>query len=298
MNEDKLEAMMGKRGVTRRDFLKFCSAVALTLGLQESFVPRIAEALTGPRPRVLWLHFSECTGCTESALRCAAPTIDRVILETISLDYHETLLAGAGHDVEATLFNTANQYTGQFLCVVEGSIPTAGNGQYGMIGGRTMLDIARTICPKSFATIALGTCAAYGGLAAAAPNPTGARGVKDALGTLMTKPVVNVAGCPPNPVNFISTIANYLLFDRLPALDSLGRPTFAYGRRVHDQCPYRENESRCLEDAGCKGERTYNNCPTMLWNEGTSWDVQAGHPCIGCAQPNFWDTMSPFYQGD
>jgi [NiFe] hydrogenase small subunit len=143
--------------------------------------------------------------------------------------------------------------------------------------------------------IALGTCASFGGLAAAAPNPTGAKGVNDALGSQLNVPVVNLSGCPPNPVNFVGTIADYLLNGRLPSLDSLGRPLFAYRNSVHSQCPYHERESRCLEDYGCKGKRCHNNCPTQKFNDGTSWPVQAGHPCIGCSEPGFWDTMTPFY---
>jgi [NiFe] hydrogenase small subunit len=264
--------------------------------LGPSFGPKIYEAFAStPRPPVLWLHFAECTGCTEAVLRTTSPWFDDLILGKVSLDYHETIMAAAGADAEDLLYASADQYVGQFFCVVEGSIPTAQNGIYGMIGGKTMLSIAQEICPKAKAIIAMGTCASYGGLAAASPNPTGAKGVKDALGSGLTVPVVNLAGCPPNPVNFVGTVANYLLFGKLPSLDSVGRPTFAYGERVHERCPYRENESRCLEDFGCKGKQCYNNCPTVKFNDGTSWSAQAGHPCIGCSQPNFWDTMTPFY---
>ena len=188
--------------------------------------------------------------------------------------------------------------TGEFFCVVEGAIPTADGGIYGMVGGHTMLQIAQEICPKARAVIAIGTCGSYGGLAAASPNPTGARGVKDALGSQLQVPVVNIPGCPPNPITFVGTLVHYLLPDKPLTLDSLGRPTFAYGARVHDQCPYRHDsqEHRCLEDYGCKGKRCHNNCPTEQFNDKTSWPVLAGHPCIGCSEPNFWDTMSPFYE--
>jgi [NiFe] hydrogenase small subunit len=91
-------------------------------------------------------------------------------------------------------------------------------------------------------------------------------------------------------------IANYLLQGTLPALDADGRPQFAYGKEVHGQCPYREDKTRCLFEAGCKGKETYNNCPSVKFNDGTSFPMQAGHPCIGCSEPNFWDTMTPFYQ--
>ncbi len=158
-----------------------------------------------------------------------------------------------------------------------------------------MLSIAQDICPKAKAIIATGTCASYGGLPAADPNPTGAKGIADALTTLSV-PVVNLPGCPPNPINFVGLIAAYLLENKLPELDRFGRPVFAYGEKVHKRCPFKENRTRrCLEDVGCKGKYSYNNCPSIKFNEGTSFPMQAGHPCIGCSEPSFWDRMTPFY---
>lgn len=282
--------------INRRDFLKFCGVVAGTLSLDVTFIPQIAEALTSPeRPPVLWLHFSECTGCTESILRTSAPWMDELLFSTISFDYHETLMAAAGYTVENILTEAAADYEGKFICVVEGSIPTADNGVYGTIGGRTMLSIAQEILPKAKAIISCGTCASYGGLAAAAPNPTGAKGVQSALPELVV-PVVNLPGCPPNPVNFVAVIADYLLNNQLPVLDDKGRPRFAYGRKVHQHCPYKKDERLCQRKNGCKGSLTSNNCPNIKFNEGTSFPMQAGHPCIGCSEPDFWDTMMPFYQ--
>lgn len=283
------------KGIHRRDFIKFCGLVAGALGLEATLIPKIVEAFTADnRPPVLWLHFSECTGCTESILRTSVPWMDELLFDTISLDYHETLMAAAGHTVEDILSTTAATYAGEFFCVVEGSIPTADNGIYGTIGGRTMLSIAQEILPMAKGIISCGTCAAYGGLAAAAPNPTGAKGVQEALPDLNV-PVVNIPGCPPNPINFISVIASYLLNNALPALDEKGRPLFAYGRKVHSRCPYKKSVSRCQKTNGCKGQWTFNNCPNIKFNVGTSFPMQAGHPCIGCSEPNFWDTMSPFY---
>ena len=295
--EQEFERRLEQRGITRRSFLKYCTVVAGALGLGPAFGPKIYQAFAAsPRPSVLWLHFAECTGCTEAVLRTSSPGFADLIFDVISLDYHETVMAAAGDSAESVLFGTADANEGRYFCVVEGSIPTADNGVYGMIGGRTMLSIAEYVCNRAKAVIALGTCASFGGIAAAYPNPTGAKGVKDALWPQLNVPVVNISGCPPNPVNFVGTIANYLLNGNLPSLDSLGRPQFAYSQTVHSRCPYREQESRCLEDQGCKGPRCHNNCPSVKFNDGTSWPVQAGHPCIGCSEPNFWDTMTPFYR--
>ena len=83
--------------------------------------------------------------------------------------------------------------------MVEGAIPTKDDGVYGKVAGRTMLDICQEVVPKAKATICIGNCACFGGVQAAKPNPTGAKGVKDALGV----ETINIAGCPPNPFNFI-----------------------------------------------------------------------------------------------
>jgi len=162
-----------------------------------------------------------------------------------------------------------------------------------MVGNRTMLSIAQEICPRPRRSSAPGPAPPTGDRGRI-PQPHRAKGVKAALPNL-TVPVVNVPGCPPNPVNVVGVIADYLLQNRLPALDSKGRPRFAYGRKVHELCPYREQESRCLKEQGCKGERCFNNCPSVKFNDGVSFPMQAGHPCIGCSEPNFWDTMTPFY---
>jgi [NiFe] hydrogenase small subunit len=257
---------------------------------------------------VVWLHFAECTGCSESLLRSQYPYIDELVLEVLSVEYHETIMAAAGHQAEEQLHNAVKKYEGKFICVVEGGVGTKYNGGYGKVGGRSFLDIAKDVCPKAAAVIAYGTCATFGGIQAAAPNPGGYKGVGEAIGI---KPL-QIPGCPPNPINLVGTVVNYLLLGKLPDLDDIGRPLFAFGNTIHDKCPRRshfENEEfveefgseeaamgYCLYKMGCRGPETYNNCPTAKFNDGTSWPVEAGHPCIGCSQPNFWDTMTPFYE--
>ena len=298
-SQTEFEQRLEQRGISRRQFLKYCATIAGAIGLGPAFGPKVYAAFAeGTRPPVLWLHFAECTGCTEATLRTTSPSFEQLIFDTISLDYHETLMAAAGKTVEDHLFASAQAYEGNFICVVEGAIPTAENGIYGMIGGHTMQSIAEEVCPKASAIISLGNCASYGGLPAAAPNPTGAVGVEGVIGYNSGVPVVNLPGCPPNPINFVGTVTEILLNGEAPPLDAEGRPLFAYGQRVHDQCPYRHDssEDKCLEDYGCKGKRCHNNCPTQKFNHATSWPVQAGHPCIGCSEPDFWDVMTPFYR--
>ncbi len=284
--EDKITDLVTKKGVTRRSFIKFCGIMAATLGLEATHIPKIAEALTsGPRPPFIWLQFAECTGCTEAFLRSSSPFIDDLLLNKISLEYHETLMAPSGDAATKSLTDAVSKYAGQFFVITEGSIPTANSGNFGMIGGKTMLQIAQDVCSQAKMMISLGTCAAFGGLPAAKGNLTGADCVHGALGGIQT---IKMPGCPPNPVNFAALIVNYLLFSDWPAVDTLGRPTFAYGSTVHSQCP-RNGTQWCLAGFGCRGPATYHNCPTVRYNDKTSWCVQADVPCKGCAQPGFWD---------
>jgi [NiFe] hydrogenase small subunit len=308
--EKQFYERLEKKGVSRRDFMKYCTFLTATMGLSSSFVPKVAEVFAAPkqRPPVIWLHFAECTGCSEALLRSMYPWVDQLILEILSIEYHETIMAAAGHQAEENLYNAVKKYNGKFICVVEGAIGTKYNGAYGKVGGRTFLDIAKDVVPKALATICMGTCSSYGGIQAAKPNPGGYVGVGEALGIK----TLNLPGCPTNPINLVGTIVNYLLLGKLPALDDLGRPLFAYGKTIHDQCPRRSHFEQdefveefgseeaamgyCLYKMGCRGPETYNNCPIVKFNDGTSWPIEAGHPCIGCSEPDFWDKMSPFYE--
>lgn len=302
--------ILGRQGVTRRDFLKFCSFMAATLALPPRYAGRIAEALvTAPRPPLVWLEFQDCAGNTEALLRISRPTIGELVLDTLSVDYHETIMAPAGKAAEKSLLDTVEKNKGKYIAVVEGSIPTKDGGVYCTIGGRTALDLARQVCGNAAATIAVGACAFYGGWPAAAPNPTGAVGVKDAVPGIK---LINLPGCPVNAANITATIVHYLTFGELPATDQLGRPLFAYGKRIHDNCERRAHfdagqfveewgdehhrQGWCLYKMGCKGPATYHNCPVVRYNDGVSWPIGAGHGCIGCSEPDFWDTMSPFYR--
>ncbi len=296
-------------GLSRRGFIKGCTLAAAALGLSEAMIPKLLEAAeSAQRPTVIWLHFQECTGCTESLLRGSHPDIGRLILDVISLDYHETVMVPSGHQAEKSLHDSVAKNEGKFILVVEGAIPTADNGNFCKISGRTAMDILAEIGPKAAAVIALGTCASFGGIQAASPNPTGAKGVQDLLSGV---PILNLPGCPPNPVTFLGTVLHYLTFKRLPNCDNLGRPLFAYGRRIHDHCErrahfdegrfaeefgdYGHKNGYCLYKVGCKGPETFSNCPSVRFNDEGVWPVSVGHGCIGCTEPNFWDSMTPFY---
>lgn len=291
------------RGIDRRDFLKACSLAAAAVGLPASVATQWAEAAeAGLKPSVVWLHFQECTGCTESLLRTSHPGIGELILDLVSLDYHETLFAAAGYQIEEALHEaTGEQHAGKYICVVEGAIPRKDNGIYCMIAGRTAIDILTDIASRAAAVIAIGSCASWGGIPSADPNPTDAVGagtiLKDAG---IDKAVITLPGCPANPYNFLGTALQLATLGTLPALDELGRPLFAYGRTIHEHCERRAHFDAgrfarrygdeghklgyCLYALGCKGPETHANCSTQDFGEVGAWPIGVGHPCFGCTE--------------
>lgn len=309
--DDWFEREIAGRGVSRRDLVKYCVGVASVMGLSRAMGERFALAVERePKPTLIWLEFQDCAGNSESFLRSARPSVAELILDTLSVDYHETIMAAAGHQADAARAAAVNDQRGRYIAVIEGSIPTAEGGAYCTIGGRSALDLAREVCSGAAATIAIGTCAAYGGLPAAGPNPTSAVGVADAVPGL--KNLINLPACPANAENLTALIVYYLAFRHWPPLDAQRRPLFAYGQPIHDNCERRAHfdagqyveawgdeghrSGYCLYKMGCKGPVTSHNCPNVGWNEGTNWPIGCGHPCIGCAEPGFWDKMAPFYK--
>ena len=304
---DELE----RRGVSRREFMEFCGAIAATFALPGRAAAQIASAVQkNGKPILIWLEFQDCAGNTESFLRAARPTAAEVLLDMLSLDYHETIMAAAGHQSKENRDKTVNDHPGGYIAIVEGSIPTGANGAYCTIGGESALAIARNVCGNAAATIAIGTCATFGGLPAAGPNPTGALGVADAVPGVRN--LINLSACPANVENLTALLVYYLTFKRWPPLDHYRRPLFAYGKSIHDNYERRAHfdagqyveawgddghrAGHCLYKMGCKGPVAFQNCPNVKWNGGTNWPIGCGHPCIGCSEPNFWDTMTPFYQ--
>lgn len=284
----------------RRDFVKACMAAAAAVGLPATVGIRFAEAAAaGLKPSVIWLHFQECTGCTESLLRTSHPDVGELILDLVSLDYHETLFAAAGHQIEAALHEAIEKNDGKFVCVVEGAIPTKDNGIYCQIGGRTAKDILTDVASHAAAVIAIGSCASWGGIPSADPNPTGAVGAPEILKG-SGKPLITIPGCPANPYNFLGTVLQYVTLGTLPALDDLGRPLFAYARVIHEDCPRRPHFDagrfarqygdeghrlgHCLYALGCKGPETHANCSLLAFGEVGAWPIGIGHPCFGCTE--------------
>lgn len=297
-----------RNGLARRDFLKLATATAAAFLLPDRLVPALAQRLeTGPRPPVIWLSFQECTGCTESLTRAHAPTLEDLLFDHLSLDYHHTLQAASGEAAEAARRATMAADAGRYLLIVDGSVPVGLDGACSTIAGVANLAMLQETAEHAAAIIAVGSCAAFGGIAAAAPNPTGAKGVGElmAAGKLAARPLVNLPGCPPLPVAISGTLAYFLAFGQWPPLDRESRPVAFYGHTVHAECNryhhfldgrFAESfddagarDGWCLLKLGCRGPVTHNACARFKWNGGVSFPVQSGHPCLGCSERGFWD---------
>ncbi len=302
-----LDAQLDAKGFDRRDFMKWAGMMTSALALPSSFVPLTAKAAeVANRLPVIWLHMAECTGCSESLLRTEDPSIDSILFDMINLEYHETIMAAAGYQAEHNLEEAIKKHKGHYILMVEGGIPTIEHFLTIGAEGKTGAQHCRDAAEGAAAIFAIGTCSSFGGVQAAMPNPTQAA----PLSKIIHKPIINVPGCPPSEKNIVGNVLYFIMFGALPAVDAFNRPKWAYGLRIHDLCERRghfdagefvqhfgdENAKNgfCLYKVGCKGPYTFNNCSKLRFNSHTSWPIQAGHGCIGCSEPNFWDTMTPF----
>lgn len=328
MDDKSVYDDLKSKGVSRRDFMKISGMIAGAIGMTQlpslegvgkttykarAYNPTtamVAKALESkPRLPVIWLELQDCTGCSEALTRSQSPTLGNLVLNLITVEYHEALSAAAGFQVEEAKQSAMQKYAGQYILVVEGSVSPKDGEIYCVIGGKGSLAILQEAAAGAAAIIATGNCSAFGGLPKADPNPTGAVSVMDVI---KDKPIINIPGCPAIPEVFTGVIAHFLVFGTLPELDYLHRPKTFYGNTIHDHClrrPFYEagkfaasfddegaQKGYCLYKLGCKGPTTYNSCASMKWSGGLSFPIQSGHPCLGCSEPNFWDGGG-FYQG-
>jgi hydrogenase small subunit len=318
-----VRGMDERYGFTRRDFLRWAAAASAVTAFNLELLPKLGAALQEAVKEypIIWMQAAACSGCSVSVINTIHPSIKNVILDQILpghqlfLDYHSTLMAATGRLSTETALETARKHKGKYIYIVEGAIPTKDDGVYGTLGeedGRqvTMLEWVRRLAPDALAVLCVGTCASYGGIAAARPNPTGAMGVPAVMKMLnVPTPYLNIPGCPCHPDWFIGTVARVLLYGlpRPTEMDEHGRLKIYFGKSVHSRCINRDyldegvfatnfGEGGCLLEIGCKGPFTYGDCPLRLWNSGVNWCINANAPCMGCTEPGFPDAHSPLYQ--
>ncbi len=319
MHNETIGEHLVRCGVSRRRFLRFCLELAVVAPAGVAWADKtrgaeMARQIAGARrPSVIWLHMQDCTGCSETLLRTSAPDLAELILHLISLDYHETLMVGSGHQAEASLHQAMSENAGEYVLVVEGSIPRKDGGVYLKIAGENGIDLLERVAANAAAVISIGSCASWGGIPSAAHNPTDAVGVSSVV---RDKAVVNIPGCPANPYILLATVLQYATAGTLPLLDDLGRPLFAYDRVLHDHCPRRAHFDKgefagafgdeghrkgwCLYHLGCKGPVTHAPCSTRHFNEVVDcWPIGIGAPCYGCTEKEIafrvpmFDTVKP-----
>ncbi|MBN1532089.1 MAG: hydrogenase small subunit [Spirochaetes bacterium] len=294
--------------LSRKDFLKLMGGAAAAMTVPTAFLDGCKQALqqVSARTPVIWLQGQSCSGCSVSLLNAVDPDIASVITQTISLNYHQTIMGGTGHKAIDVLREAVENARDDFVLVVEGSIPTLAP-EYctvGMVHGHhvPVKQWVEELAERAKAIVAVGTCAAFGGIPAAKvradnSNPTGAKGVSEIL---PGKTVLNVPGCPPHPAWMVGSLVHFLVYG-LPELDEYNRPKMFFGQTVHENCErlndYRRGrfarhwgEDGCLYLLGCLGMDSGCDIPRRKWNGGANSCTGSGSGCIGCTEPTFPDT--------
>ena len=283
-----------------KEYNRWVSMITATMRLHPDYEDVVSQSVQNlNKIPIIWLELADCTGNSEAFIKTAHPTVDELILKYISLDYHELLMSASGDQSETVLDGIIKNSKGDYILIVEGAVPLAMDGKFLRIGpkGETGVDLLRRVAKNAAAIMSVGSCAFDGGVVAIEPNPTGAVGVAEAL---ERDDIINLPGCPTNPINVVGTLLHYLMFEELPELDDKNRPLWAYSQRIHDNCERRGHydldefvlewgdegakKGWCLFKMGCKGPYADLNCSLVKFNEGTSWPVQAGHGCFGCGQ--------------
>jgi quinone-reactive Ni/Fe-hydrogenase small subunit len=308
LSTDNLESALKSIDIEKSQVNSWISMVTADMQLHPNFEEVALEGVQSlNKVPIVWLELSDCSGNSEAFIKSTNPTIEDIIFDYVSLDYHELLMSASGDQSETILDDIITHQKGEYILIVEGAVPLAMDGKYLRIGpsGETGIELLRRCATDAALVLAVGSCAFDGGIVAAHPNPTGAVGVAEAL---HRDDVINISGCPANPINIIGTLLSYIMFEELPPLDQHNRPLWAYEGRVHDNCERRGHyelgefvkewgdegakKGYCLFEMGCKGPYANVNCPTMKFNSGTSWPVQAGHGCMGCTELGFVDKFA------
>ena len=287
---------------------------------------------------VFWLAGMSCDGCSVAVTGATNPSVEELLTGAIpglprAILHHPVLSVSAGSGFTNPFRAAAEGELGApYVIVVEGSVPDdqampQDEGYFSAMGAggfdpaspgdqpNRMSGWLKRLAPGAAATVAIGTCATWGGIPAAAGNVTGSMSVMDFLGkdyvSTLGVPVVNVPGCSPVGDNFTEVVAAVLMFLQgigpLPELDELGRPQWQFGETVHRHCPRagyyeegsfaeRPGDQECLVDIGCWGPVVQCNITERGAINHMGGCMVAGGACIGCTMPGFPDKFSPFYK--
>lgn len=291
--------------VSRRGFLKLAGTIgagAVMASYRPLILDILAQAAEVNDYTIAWLQGQGCTGCTISLIQY--PDILGALQGLCTtVPFHPTIMPEAGIYAEAVLTDLSPD-----ILVVEGAVPVTEDlgldTHYCEVFGTPFEGLLSSVASRSTHVVAAGTCAAFGGIAAGSPNPTGARPVSEVL---PDKTVINIPGCPAHPDWMVLAIVALVTGEPV-LLDKLNRPKAFFGDLLHDNCPRFEafeannlatafpSADACLLNLGCKGAVAYSDCPSRQWNEDTNFCIAAGAPCIGCVYEGFPDDVSPLYE--
>ena len=305
----------------RRDFLKLAATTGISIALSQ-LKPTVLEVLAQAKDyvHICWLNGAGCTGCSISFAQAADPDIVELLCSItvgnsglpIALPDWMYVIHPAAGTLGVDLIEEwiAHRGPGPKIMVVEGAVQNPG---FCETGERDFRDWVKDCAAAADYIVAFGSCAAYGGIPHAKGNATGAMGVQDFLRQVgmgeKAKTVINLPRCPGHPDSLILTLAS-LIVGVVPKLDKYNRPLMFYGRNMHEElCPYRpfydrgifaefgQSEQGCRFKIGCKGPIAWTDCALRKWNNGVTYCVEVGAPCIGCSEPDFPDgDTAPFFK--
>jgi hydrogenase small subunit len=301
--EYKIKRDDGDIMLNRRNFLKLAGTVGagMFLDLYSSDIVKAIEQAGEKGVKLVWLQGQSDTGCTVSLTQGKYPNIyDAIMKLNVDIRFHPTIMAEYG-DAAMEKLNIEPD-----VLVVEGAIPDA---KFATVGEKPVIDLVKELASKTkVGIVAVGACATHGGIPGAKGNVTNARGVNRVV---LDKPVINLPGCPPHPDLMLLTLSYVIITGKIPELDSFGRPTVFYRKKIHEECARRGfydrgefaasfaeadlSYGKCLWKLGCRGPVTLSDCAYRKWNNGVNVCMNAGAPCIGCYHEAFPDAVSPLF---
>lgn len=282
--------------------MNYCPIVDSKQKTANKIIDLALEQTGNSRPNLIWLEANGCSGNIISFLDSENPNAIYVINELTTLRYNNSIMAAEGEAAYKLFLDTLNT---KFILVVEGAVSLKDNGLYNVIArynGKliTAMEAVKLAGANAEYIITAGTCASYGGITTARPNPS----MSVSAAEFLEREVIRTPGCPVNPDWLIGTLAHLVAFG-VPELDSQNRPIIFYGITIHDNCPRRAyfdngifarklGDVECMFKLGCRGPVTRTDCPTRQWNGHVNWPIGDNTPCIGCANARFPDGMEPF----
>ena len=69
MIPEEILSRIESRGISRRDFIKFCTMTTAALALPVGMVGKVAAAVADARVPVIWVEYQSCSGDSEALLR-------------------------------------------------------------------------------------------------------------------------------------------------------------------------------------------------------------------------------------